>query len=42
MFFLITPYMQNVLGYSPVQAGAAYIPLTVAVGIFSGIATQRD
>src|SRR6266581_3693821 len=27
MFFFLTLYMQNVLGYSPIKAGAAYLPL---------------
>lgn len=40
MFFFITLYMQNVLGYSPIAAGAAYVPVTIGVGISSGIATK--
>jgi len=36
MFYFLTLYMQNVLGYSPVAAGAAYLPLTLAVGVSSG------
>ena len=28
MFFFLTLYMQNVLGYSPIEAGAAYLPVT--------------
>jgi EmrB/QacA subfamily drug resistance transporter len=40
MFFFITLYMQNVLGLSPVQAGAAYLPVTVGVGIAAGVSTQ--
>jgi EmrB/QacA subfamily drug resistance transporter len=40
LFFFLTLYMQNVLGWSPIQAGAAYIPLTVVVGIAAGAASQ--
>ena len=40
MFFLLTLYMQNVLGYSPIQTGAAYLPLTFGVGISAGISSQ--
>jgi EmrB/QacA subfamily drug resistance transporter len=40
MFFFLTLYMQNVLGYSPIQTGAAYIPLTVGVGMAAGVSSQ--
>ena len=40
LFFFITLYMQSVLGLSPIEAGAAYIPVTIGVGISSGISTQ--
>jgi EmrB/QacA subfamily drug resistance transporter len=36
MFFFLTLYMQTVLGYSPLQAGAAYLPLTLGIGISAG------
>jgi MFS family permease len=32
--------MQSVLHLSPIEAGAAYIPVTLGVGISSGISTQ--
>jgi MFS family permease len=40
MFFFLTLYMQDVLGYSPIQTGAAYLPLTFGVGISAGISSQ--
>jgi MFS family permease len=40
MFFFLTLYMQTVLGFSPLQTGAAYLPLTVVVGVSAGIGTQ--
>jgi MFS family permease len=39
IFFFITLYMQNVLGFSPIAAGTAYLPVTVGVGIAAGIST---
>ncbi|HEY1238742.1 MAG TPA: MFS transporter [Solirubrobacterales bacterium] len=40
MFFFTTLYMQNVLGFSRVAAGAAYLPATFGVAIAAGIASQ--
>jgi EmrB/QacA subfamily drug resistance transporter len=40
LFFFVTLYMQTVLHMSPIEAGAAYIPVTIGVGISSGISTQ--
>ena len=40
MFFFITLYMQNVLGYSPIKTGLAYLPLCAAIGIAAGGAGQ--
>jgi EmrB/QacA subfamily drug resistance transporter len=31
MFFFVSIYVQNVLGYSPVQAGATFLPMTVLI-----------
>ncbi len=30
-FFFVSLYMQNVLGYSPVQAGASFLPMTILI-----------
>jgi hypothetical protein len=40
MFFFLTLYMQGVLGYSPIQTGAAYLPLTGAFIIAASISSQ--
>jgi EmrB/QacA subfamily drug resistance transporter len=40
MFFFLTLYMQNVLGYTPIQTGLAYLPLCIVIGICAGIASQ--
>jgi EmrB/QacA subfamily drug resistance transporter len=38
MFFLLTLYMQEVLHYSPLHTGVAYIALTLTIIVFSGLA----
>jgi EmrB/QacA subfamily drug resistance transporter len=40
MFFFLTLYMQNVLGYSPIETGLAYLPVTVGAGAAAGITSQ--
>jgi EmrB/QacA subfamily drug resistance transporter len=40
MFFFLTLYMQTVLGYSPIQTGVAYLPLTGGFIIVAGISSQ--
>jgi EmrB/QacA subfamily drug resistance transporter len=40
MFFFVTLYMQEVLHYSPLKAGAAYLPITVGFVLAGGIASQ--
>ncbi|MDQ3067441.1 MAG: MFS transporter [Actinomycetota bacterium] len=38
VFFFVSLYMQNVLGYSAVQAGAAFLPMTVVIILVAPVA----
>ena len=44
MFYFISLYMQQILGYSPIKAGISYLPLAVtiilAAGLASGLVTK--
>src|SRR5256714_5045110 len=40
MFFYISLYMQQVLGYSPIKTGLSYLPLAVSIIVSAGIASQ--
>ena len=40
MFFFVTLYMQNVLGYSALRTGVSYLPVTVGIGFGSTVATK--
>jgi EmrB/QacA subfamily drug resistance transporter len=40
MFFFISLYMQQVLGYGPLKAGLSYLPLAVAIILSAGIASS--
>jgi EmrB/QacA subfamily drug resistance transporter len=40
MFFFISLYMQQVLGYSAIKAGLSYLPLAVTIIVSAGIASQ--
>jgi EmrB/QacA subfamily drug resistance transporter len=40
MFFFLTLYMQEVLGFSRLQAGAAYIPTALGVALAAGVCAQ--
>jgi EmrB/QacA subfamily drug resistance transporter len=39
MFFFISLYMQQVLGYSAIKAGLSYLPLAIAIILSAGIAS---
>jgi EmrB/QacA subfamily drug resistance transporter len=40
MWFFVSLYLQQVLGYSPIQAGLAFLPMTFAIAIFSTLAPR--
>src|SRR5438874_10229668 len=40
MFFFISLYMQQVLGYSPIHAGLSYLPLALMIIVAAGVASQ--
>jgi EmrB/QacA subfamily drug resistance transporter len=40
MFFFISLYLQNVLGYSPIRTGVSYLPLAVGIILSAGAASQ--
>ena len=40
MFFYIVLFVQNVLGYTPIQAGLAFLPVTVVIALGAGL-SQR-
>ncbi|MBA3328701.1 MAG: MFS transporter, partial [Solirubrobacterales bacterium] len=40
MFFIVSLYMQQVLGFDALQAGLAYLPLALTIIISAGVASQ--
>jgi EmrB/QacA subfamily drug resistance transporter len=40
MFFFASLYVQEILGYSPLRAGLAFLPVTVGIMIGAGLAQQ--
>jgi predicted MFS family arabinose efflux permease len=40
MFFFITLYMQQVLGYSAIEAGLSYLPLAVSIIVSAAVGSQ--
>jgi EmrB/QacA subfamily drug resistance transporter len=42
VFFFVSLYMQNVLGYSAVQAGAAFLPMTLLIVLIAPIAGRTS
>jgi EmrB/QacA subfamily drug resistance transporter len=42
VFFFVSLYMQNILGFSPVQTGAAFLPMTVLIILIAPIAGRTS
>jgi EmrB/QacA subfamily drug resistance transporter len=40
MFYFASLYVQEILGYSPLQAGAAFLPFTAGIAVGAGVAQQ--
>ncbi|MFI6340218.1 MFS transporter [Streptomyces sp. NPDC050535] len=40
MFFFLTLFVQNILGFSPLRAGLAFLPVSVIIAIGAGFASQ--
>jgi MFS family permease len=40
MLFFVTLYMQEILHYSPLKAGAGYVPITAGFAVAGGISSQ--
>ncbi|WP_261993910.1 MFS transporter [Streptomyces sp. t39] len=40
MFFFLTLFVQNVLGFSPLEAGLAFLPVSAVIAIGAGLASQ--
>jgi EmrB/QacA subfamily drug resistance transporter len=42
VFFFVSLYMQNILGYSAVQAGAAFLPMTILIILIAPVAGRTS
>ena len=40
VFFFVSLYIQNVLGYSAIQTGATFLPMTVLIVLLAPLAGQ--
>jgi len=40
MFFFASLYVQRILGYSPLEAGLAFLPVTIGIIVGAGLASQ--
>jgi predicted MFS family arabinose efflux permease len=40
MFFFLSQFLQNILGYSPIMAGLAFLPMTGGIVLAAGLASR--
>jgi MFS family permease len=40
VFFFLTLYMQNVLRYTPIRGGSAYLPVTAGIAVAAGVSAR--
>ncbi len=40
MFFFLTLFVQNVLGFSPLRAGLAFLPVSAMIAVMAGVTSQ--
>ncbi len=40
VFYFLTLYMQNVLGFSPIRSGSAYLPVTAGIIVAAGVSAK--
>jgi EmrB/QacA subfamily drug resistance transporter len=40
MFFFLTLFVQNILGFSPLRAGLAFLPVSAIIAVGAGVASQ--
>jgi len=40
MFFFLTQFLQNVLGWSPIRTGVGFLPMAAGIAVAAGVASQ--
>jgi len=40
VFYFLTLYMQNVVGFSPIRSGSAYLPVTAGIMVTAGVSSR--